>query len=188
MKSKFFVILGNQLFNPKILKKNGCSEVFMAEDFGLCTYFKHHKLKLYLFLAGMREYRDELQNESIFVNYFELSSRKKEESYVDLLIRFLKKKKLSEINIFEIEDKGFEEEFLKALKAANVTVNIIKSPMFIFERNEFVSMAKGKKVYRMSSFYQKARKNLDILMDENQKPIGGKWSFDEENRKKYQKM
>ena len=65
MRSKFFVILGSQLFNPKILKKNGCSEVFMAEDFGLCTYFKHHKLKLYLFLAGMREYKDELENESI---------------------------------------------------------------------------------------------------------------------------
>ena len=57
MRSKFFVILGSQLFNPKILKKNGCSEVYMAEDFGLCTYFKHHKLKLYLFLAGMRDLR-----------------------------------------------------------------------------------------------------------------------------------
>ena len=89
MGSKFFVILGNQLFNPKILKKNGCREVFMAEDFGLCTYFKHHKLKLYLFLAGMREYRDELQNEAISVNYFELSSRNKGESYVDSLIKFL---------------------------------------------------------------------------------------------------
>ena len=187
MGSKFFVILGSQLFDPKILKKNGCGEVFMAEDFGLCTYFKHHKLKLYLFLSGMREYRDELENETISVNYFELSNRKKGESYVDSLIKFLKKKKLSEINIFEIEDKAFEEEFLKALKAANVTVNIIQSPMFIFERNEFVSMAKGKKVYRMSSFYQKARKNLDILMDENGKPVGGKWSFDEDNRKKIPK-
>ena len=65
MGSKFFVILGSQLFDPKILKKNGCGEVFMAEDFGLCTYFKHHKLKLYLFLAGMREYRDELENLSL---------------------------------------------------------------------------------------------------------------------------
>ena len=94
MRSKFFVILGNQLFNPKILKKNGCSEVFMAEDFGLCTYFKHHKLKLYLFLAGMREYRDELENESISVNYFELSNRKKGESYVDSLFKLLKKKQM----------------------------------------------------------------------------------------------
>ena len=187
MESKFFVILGNQLFDPKILKKNNCNEVFMAEDYELCTYIKHHKLKLFLFLTAMREYRDELKNKSISVNYFELSNRKVNENYVDFLIKFLKDKKISEINIFEIEDKGFENQFLKVLTEVGVEVNIIESPMFLFKRNDFVSMAKGKKVYRMSSFYQKARKTLKILMDENDKPIGGKWSFDEENRKKIPK-
>ena len=86
MGSKFFVRIGNQLFDPKILKKNGCSEVFMAENFGLCTYFKHHKLKLYLFLAGMREYKFELENASISVNYFVLSYRKKLLIYFHSLI------------------------------------------------------------------------------------------------------
>ena len=43
--------------------------------------------------------------------------------------------------------------------------------MFLFKREDFVPMAKGKKVYRMSSFYQKARKSLDILVDENQNPL-----------------
>ena len=56
--------------------------------------------------------------------------------------------------------------------------------MFIFGRDNFKAMAKGKKVYRMASFYQKARKELGLLMDEENKPVGGKWSFDEENRKK----
>ena len=187
MESKLFVILGNQLFDPKILKENKCNEVFMAEDYELCTYFKHHKLKLFLFLAAMREYRDELKNKSFSVNYFELPNRKQNENYIDFLIKFLKDKEISEINIFEIEDKGFENQFLKELVGVGVEVNIIKSPMFLFERSDFVSMAKGKKVYRMSSFYQKARKTLKILMDENDKPIGGKWSFDEENRKKIPK-
>ena len=187
MESKLFVILGNQLFDPKILKENKCNEVFMAEDYELCTYFKHHKLKLFLFLTAMREYRDELKNKSFSVNYFELQNRKKNENYIDFLIKFLKDKEISEIDIFEIEDKGFENLFLKELVGVGVKVNIIKSPMFLFERSDFVSMAKGKKVYRMSSFYQKARKTLKILMDENDKPIGGKWSFDEENRKKIPK-
>ena len=187
MESKLFVILGNQLFDPKILKEKKCTEVFMAEDYELCTYFKHHKLKLFLFLTAMREYRDELKNKSFSVNYFELPNRKQNENYIDFLIKFLKDKEISEINIFEIEDKGFENQFLKELVGVGVNVNIIKSPMFLFERNDFVSMAKGKKVYRMSSFYQKARKTLKILMDENDKPIGGKWSFDEENRKKIPK-
>ena len=39
----------------------------------------------------------------------------------------------------------------------------------------------------MASFYQKIRQKLCILTDENNKPIGGKWSFDEENRKKIPK-
>ena len=33
MKDNFFVILGNQLFDPKYLKDQGCNEVFMAEDY-----------------------------------------------------------------------------------------------------------------------------------------------------------
>ena len=39
----------------------------------------------------------------------------------------------------------------------------------------------------MASFYQKIRQKLCVLTDENNKPIGGKWSFDEENRKKIPK-
>ena len=51
---KIFIILGNQLFDPKNLIQLGCSDVFMSEDYGLCTYEKHHKLKIYLFLCAMR--------------------------------------------------------------------------------------------------------------------------------------
>ena len=94
MEKKIFVILGNQLFHPKELKKLGCEEVFMAEDYGLCTYEKHHKLKLYLYLTSMREYKDELESASIKVNYFKLEERKKHEEYSSFLINFLKKQKI----------------------------------------------------------------------------------------------
>jgi deoxyribodipyrimidine photolyase-related protein len=36
----------------------------------------------------------------------------------------------------------------------------------------------------MGNFYKNVRKKLNILVDKNQKPVGGKWSFDDENRKK----
>ena len=84
-----FVILGNQLFDPKIIKNLGCSDVFMAEDFGLCTYEKHHKLKLYLFLCAMREYRDELELEDIKVHYHLLNERQKKQSYLNCLIEYV---------------------------------------------------------------------------------------------------
>ena len=184
MKENLFVILGNQLFHPKELKKLGCEEVFMAEDYGLCTYEKHHKLKLYLYLTSMREYKDELEKSSIKVNYFKLDERKKNEDYSSFLINFLKKEKISSINIFEIEDKPFEASLSRSLDGSKISKNIHDSPMFLLSKNEFKSLAKVNKTYRMASFYKEMRKKYNILIDEKGKPFGEKWSFDDENRKK----
>ena len=57
-----FVILGNQLFPITELKTFKNYNFFMAEDYELCTYEKHHKHKLILFLASMRKYASELKN------------------------------------------------------------------------------------------------------------------------------
>ena len=89
MKSNFFVILGNQLFEPDYLIKNGCNEVYMAEDHGLCTTFKYHKSKIYLFLAAMREYNDALIEKSIKTNYYKLDERNDSDDYASFLIHFL---------------------------------------------------------------------------------------------------
>ena len=52
------------------------SDVFMSEDFHLCTYEKHHKLKLYLFLTAMREYKDESRvSGNISIHYTQLDDR-----------------------------------------------------------------------------------------------------------------
>ena len=51
---KLFFLLGNQLFDEKYLEKFKKDHIFyMAEDFQLCTYEKHHKNKILLFLSSM---------------------------------------------------------------------------------------------------------------------------------------
>ena len=69
---KFFLILGNQLFNTKYLKNYKDHSFFMCEDYGLCTYEKHHKLKILLFLSSMRSYYDELKAKKFNVNYYSI--------------------------------------------------------------------------------------------------------------------
>ena len=182
-----FVILGNQLFHPKLLKEKGCTDVFMAEDFGLCTYVKNHKLKIYFFLCSMREYADELRTAGINVHYFKLSERDENQTYAELLCSFLREKKVANLNLFEIEDKSFELPFLKVLANAGITYSIMDSPMFMFSRKDFSDFHKGLKQFRMNSFYIFGRKKFNILLDNDQKPVGGKWSYDAENRKKIQK-
>ena len=184
MTEKFFVILGNQLFDPKILDSVGCNHVFMAEDFNLCTYQKHHKLKIYLFLCSMREYKDELKSKGIHVSYNELQNSNATKDYAKLLIDYVKEKNIDEINFFEIEDKFFEEYIIKELEKESLKIIFHPSPMFMFTRDEFETINGRKNIFRLANFYKVGRKKFNILVDQDLEPVGGKWSFDEENRKK----
>ena len=82
------LILGNQLFPLEIQKIEDTETVFMSEDSGLCTYEKHHKLKIYLILCAMREYKDELESQGFKVYYHPLNDRKKNESYFSSIVIF----------------------------------------------------------------------------------------------------
>ena len=184
MKS-LFLILGNQLFPHKHLTKYKDSTIFMCESFDLCTFQKHHKLKLILFLSSMRSYADELKKNKFKVNYIDLKKDFKI-SYEKKLENFIKKNKFEELISFEIEDKFFEKKISTLCKKNKIKLTFIQSPMFLNSRDEFKNyLSKTKKPF-MANFYKIARAKIDILM-ENNKPKGGKWSFDEDNRKKLPK-
>ena len=127
----------------------------------------------------MREYRDELKNSNLSVHYSTLDERSENESYLDHLINFANSNNIIELNFFEIEDKPFEKELLDGLNNCNIKLKIHQSPNFLFSREEFHTFTKDKKNIRMANFYQQGRKKFNILLDENQKPVGGKWSFDQ---------
>ena len=122
--NKLFVILGNQLFDPKFLKKYQDHTFFIAEDYGLCTFQKHHKQKIVFFLSAMRSYLDELKKNKLKVVYEKIEDKNFKIPYEKKLIKEISKRKIGQVSIFEIEDKDFEKKFLSTLKKANVTVNI----------------------------------------------------------------
>jgi len=182
-----FVVLGNQLFDKKNLKnfKNTC-EFFIQEDLGLCTYFKHHKQKIYYFLASMREYRDYLKKNKFKVNYINLEKNIADyKNYFEGLEFFLKSKNINKINIFEIEDLDFRNKFEHFCKINKVNLIFHTSPMFLVGRTEYQDIVTGKKP-QLASFYSNIRRKFEIFVKDN-KPIGDKWSFDEDNRKRVPK-
>ena len=180
------ITLGNQLFPIANLKGIDPKMIYMREDYGLCTYERHHKQKIVLFLSAMRSYKDYLEKNGYSVHYEELNTVKSI-SYIDSLISFINKNKIKSISIFSIEDKFFEKQILKIKKNVD-SITVIDTPMFLTNRADFVDMCPKRKkpVYKMTDFYINQRKKLDILMDKD-KPYGGKWTYDGENRKKIPK-
>ena len=163
---RLFIILGNQLFNPHYLKDFKDHVFYMAEDYELCTYEKHHKLKILLFLSSMRSFKDELKSKNFKVIY-ENADLNFKTSYDKKLEKLIKNKKIKEVSFFEIEDKAFEKKILFLLKKMNVKINQIKTPMFLTTRKEFKEyLSKYKKPF-MANFYKLIRSKLNILMNSN---------------------
>ena len=185
---KLFFLLGNQLFSEKYLETFKKDHFFfMAEDYELCTYEKHHKQKILLFLSAMRSHADSLKKNKFKIEYSSIEENSFKLSYTDKLKKVLKAKKINEISSFEIEDKFLEKKISQFCKKEKIKWNIIQTPMFLNSRESFKNyLSKSKKPF-MAVFYKETRRDLDILMKKDGNPEGGKWSFDEDNRNKLPK-
>ena len=186
MSNEGFIILGNQLFPLDYIKKYKSCHFFMAEDFELCTYFKFHKHKLIFFLASMRSYRDLLIKKGFNCDYQKLDEQKKTDNYEKKLKLFIKQNKIKKLKIFEIPDSFFKKRIIKFCDSNKIELDILNSPMFMTDKNLINEyFLNGKKPF-LNNFYKMQRINENILI-KNKLPIGGKWSLDEENRKKLPK-
>ncbi|MEL6439463.1 MAG: cryptochrome/photolyase family protein [Cyanobacteria bacterium J06621_8] len=181
------LILGNQLFPHQYLPDLDSLTVFMAEDHGLCTHYRYHKHKLILFLAAMRSYGDELLDAGAKLTYHRLTAKTVNQTYEQKLKSFLTEHSIAILTTFEVEDKFFESRLNKLCSSIKVELKILPSPMFLVDREEFSQYLASSKKPFMKTFYEGLRKSRDILMTDDSSPVGGKFSFDAENRKKLPK-
>lgn len=176
------ILLGNMLFPDHARLPMDSMPVFMAEDQGLCTHFKYHKHKLILVLAAMRHYRDTLRDQGIKVEYSELTL-KHQASYEDKLAAAVEETGAEKIETYVIEDHFFRDRIEKFCQAHQLKLIFHDSPLFLTTENQFQAYQSRHKRLFMADFYKLQRQRLDILVGQDGKPSGGKWSFDEQNRR-----
>ncbi len=176
--------LGNQLFNPELALRKGLKPektlVYMREDRELCTHFRYHQQKIVLFFGAMRAYTEELVSFGFAVHYEKLGTDSR--TYDEAFSNFLKQQKVKNVFHYEIEDKFFEQRIRVLLSQSGVQVHEWESPMFLTSRPLFQAYLKDVKKPFMKNFYERQRQRLNVLMDERKKPLGGQWSYDEDNR------
>ena len=185
--SKGFLALGNQLFSKEHIKDYKEHHFFMAEDYGLCTYEKHHKQKILLFLSAMRSYAEELSAAKYQVTYYDCNHPLFKKNYETKLLEFIKKNSIKEMFSFEVEDKFLEQRLHSFFLKHKISYQTIKSPMFVTTRKDFEDYLQSNKKPFMATFYKLQRTKMNVLIKDKNKPVGGKWSFDEDNRKKLPK-
>ena len=178
------IVLGNQLFPINYIKNTRSKHIFMAEDYHLCTDLKHHKLKILFFFLAMREYRKNLIKNGFTVHYYKFTDKNFTKSYEDKLQNIIQINNITKVNYFEIIDKSFRSNIENFIFNKNLNYEKHNNPMFVNSINDFIEYSKKTNNLLMANYYKLIRKKYNILVDKDNKPIGGKWSFDSENRKK----
>lgn len=156
--------------------------IFLVEEFLFYKVQPFHKQRLVLLKAAMRGYAEKLSRNHHQVIYIPSKDLNQRGDLFDMLA----KKPIKNIHVAEFADEWLNQDLTKSAQKYGWNIHFYPSPGFICSNQDLKSFFAGKERYSMAQFYAYQRKSQDILMS-GSRPIGGKYSFDTENRKKIPK-
>ncbi len=177
------LVFPHQLFkdNPAIDTNR---PVYLIEEQLFFEYQNFHKQKLVLHRASMQCYAQFLKEQNVDVHYVEAKSPQAD---TRVLLSDLLENGLEALHFCDPCDNYLEQRIANSVNN-KVQIHNYDSPLFLNTKQDLERFFRpDKKLFRMATYYKQERIKRGILLDGKDTPVGGKWSFDKENRKKYPK-
>ncbi|APG63162.1 cryptochrome/photolyase family protein [Sphingorhabdus lutea] len=179
------LILGDQL-TPKISSLKNADPmqdvILMAELPEEASYVQHHKKKIAFLFSAMRHFADELRQSGWTVLYITLDSPDNQGDFTAQTQKAIQHFKPQNIIVTDAGEWRLSQMFKNWQNILKINIHIAPDTRFLCTEKEFENWAHGRKILRMEYFYRDMRRKTGLLMDDD-KPVGGKWNFDTENRK-----
>ncbi len=179
---KASIIFPHQLFETSPLPLNN-SEVFLVEEQLFFKQYSFHKQKIALMRAAMKFYENWLADKGVTRMQY-ISAGNEGDTIGSLLIQF-KKQGIDKLHYIDPVDTWLEKRIQQGCEKEGIHAEKYPTPMFLNSMNDLEEYFADTKKFYQTDFYIAQRKKRNILLDENNKPLGGKWSFDAENRKRF---
>ena len=146
------------------------------------TYVRHHKRKIAYILSAMRHHAAALQAAGWRVDYVRLDDPDNIGSFTGEVASAVARHSPSEIVVTHSGEWRVQAAIESWETLFGIPVDIRADTRFITPIGFFESWAEGRKALRMEFFYRDMRRHTGLLMD-GDKPEGGEWNYDSENRK-----
>ncbi|MGB6152693.1 MAG: cryptochrome/photolyase family protein [Pricia sp.] len=180
------LILGDQLNQKHSWFDKTDDEItyIMAEMRQETDYVKHHIQKVVGFFQSMRNFEEELSEKGHRFIYLKISDDDNPQKLEKIIEKYVDEAKAEKFE-YQLPDEYRLDEQLKSIcEDLSIETEAVDSEHFYTTRYELKNFYSGKKQYLMESFYRMMRKKHDIMMVNGQ-PDGGKWNYDQSNRKKW---
>jgi deoxyribodipyrimidine photolyase-related protein len=179
------LILGDQL-SKDISSLQDCDKkndiIMMCEVWNEAKYVRHHIKKIAFIFSAMRHFADELKQDGFKVKYIKLDKTNKKTSFSTSIQKLIKEYKITNLIVTHPGEYRVLNEIKSWKKLFNIEVEIKDDNRFLCGTDEFTEWEQKYKKPRMEYFYRYMRAKHNILI-KNNKPVGGKWNYDQLNRK-----
>jgi len=156
----------------------------MAEMRQETDYVKHHIQKVAAFFISMRNFSEELSEKGHHFVYLKITDDDNLQDLRKIIEKYTKETNAGKFE-YQLPDEYRLDEQLKAIcEVLSIETEAFDTEHFYTTRYELKNFFSGKKQFIMENFYRMMRKKHDIMMVNGQ-PDGGKWNFDQSNRKKW---
>lgn len=162
---------------------DAASIVVVVEDPLFFTQYNFHSNKLVLHRASMTEFIQHCEKLGKQVHRLEANKI----TCSSEVGAFLKSKKISKAFAVEPTDVWLKRRVNDGCLGAKIELEWMADPSFLTPDEVMRQWADQRKHYHFTDFYMQQRKRLGILLDDKGKPVGGKWTYDTENRKRLPK-
>ena len=180
------LILGDQL-NPDhswfSVKDANCIYA-MFEMRQETDYVQHHIQKVIGFFAAMRSFAAELEKAGHRVVYYRIGDEENTQDLQTNIAQIIAREGIDQFEYMLPDEYRLDVQLKSICDQLDLPTSIFDTEHFYTERTELSNFFQGKKQFLMESFYRYMRKKHQILMQGSQ-PEGGKWNYDQSNRKKW---
>jgi len=180
------LILGDQLNSAHSWFKRPDSRVsyVLMEVRQETDYVTHHIQKVAAFFAAMRAFADHLRRQGHRVTYLRLDDPGNRQTIRENVLQIIRSQGITRFEYLLPDEYRLDVQLRELGASPPVPFAADDTEHFLSQRRELKEMFAGKKRFLMESFYRRMRKRFDVLM-EGDKPAGGGWNFDTENRRPY---
>ena len=176
----YSIIFPNQLFKNSELLSNS-NKIILVEEFLFFKHYKFHKQKILFHRMSMKSYKLFLEDKGYDVRYIESTDCN---SDIRELIETLD---INKIKIYNPVDNWLSKRISQSCSKKNIQIETYENPLFINNNDDLNTFFRtDKKKFFQTAFYKQQRIKMDIMMISD-KPEGGKWTYDDQNREKYPK-
>tara|TARA_Y100001933_G_scaffold76275_4_gene77674 strand:+ start:62010 stop:63542 length:1533 start_codon:yes stop_codon:yes gene_type:complete len=183
---KLRLILGDQL-NRKhswFDEVNDETTYLMAEMRQESDYVTHHIQKVVAFFAAMRTFCTQLKEDGHKVIYLKINDAENPQKLPTIISTYLQETQAEKFEYQLPDEHRLDGQLKEICENIDIETEAFDTEHFYTSREALAEFFKGKKQLVMENFYRHMRKKHDIMMVNGQ-PDGGKWNFDQSNRKKW---